>query len=62
MAEKTVRYGWVWIVFLAVTFTGAGLMFSESPDDDWLGLGLIVLPLIIMGALMALYYWKSRQI
>lgn len=58
--ERTLRYGWVWLVFLAITFTGAGLLFTERTSDDALGLALIALPLIIMSILMGLYYWKSR--
>lgn len=54
------RYGWIWLVFLAITFTGAALLFTEDTGDDALGITLILAPMVVLGGLMGLYYWKSR--
>lgn len=62
MAERTIRYSIVWLVFLAVTFTGAALLFSPNPDDDVLGIAVLLSPLVVFGAFMVFYYRKSRVI
>ena len=54
------RYGWIWLVFLAITFTGAALLFTEDTGDHALGITLILAPMVVLGGLMGLYYWKSR--
>ena len=62
MAERRLKHSLLWVGFLAFTFTGAGLLFTPDTGDDGLGLALILAPLLFLGALMALYYWKSRQV
>lgn len=62
MAELRLRYSIIWLVFLGVTFTGAALLFSPEESDDLLGVGLVLAPLLLFGALLSAYYWKSRRV
>jgi drug/metabolite transporter (DMT)-like permease len=60
MAERRMRFGWLWLAFLAITFTGAALLFSPKKSDDIWGILLIATPVLVLSVLMGLYYWKSR--
>lgn len=62
MADVKLRHGWLWLAFLAVTFTGAGLLFTPNESDDLAGLLILLSPLVVLGALMAAYYLKSRSL
>lgn len=61
MAERRIPYIWVWIVFLAMMFVGAGLMTSDDPGRVRAGIAILVLPIAAFSALLGLYYWKSRR-
>lgn len=58
--ERRIRYGWVWLLFLASLFVGAGMLLSPDGGTRALGLALLLLPLAGVGLLLAAYYLKSR--
>lgn len=60
MADVRIRYSWVWIVFIAVTLTGAGLMTSQDLVRVRIGIALLVAPWVLLSLLLAVYYINSR--
>lgn len=61
MAERVVRYGWVWVVFIAVMMLGSALVLSRRPALRALGLAVLLLPIAAFGLLQAVFYVRSRR-
>ncbi len=65
MAEQEKRnfpYVVAWIGFLASVIIGAGLLLSPSPTRQLIGFIMLFAPILIFGALMGLFYWRSRRL
>lgn len=65
MADRRLRYPLLWAAFVACMLLGAGLLLSPSVAVEWVGLGLLLLPLLLLGVLTGAYYalerWRARQ-
>jgi hypothetical protein len=59
--ERTIPYGWVWLLFLMFLFVGGGMVLGSNSGLRAVGLGLLLAPLAIFGALLMIYYLKSRE-
>ncbi len=60
VADVRIRYPWAWVALLALIVPGAGLMTSSDPVRVRIGIALILAPILITGAIMAIYYVRSR--
>lgn len=64
MADRRLRYPLLWALFLACMVAGAALLLSASGTVQWVGIALLVLPLLSLGLLTGAYYllerWKAR--
>ena len=58
--ERRVRYPLLWLVFVASMVAGAGLV-STGGAWRWLGLALLLGPLILLGVLTLAYYVVERR-
>lgn len=58
--ERRIRYGWVWLVFVAAMLVGAALVLNPRAGARALGLALILLPVLAFGVLQLAYYLKHR--
>jgi drug/metabolite transporter (DMT)-like permease len=61
MAERRIRYGWLWLVFVAALLAGAVLVSGADSSRRWFGLGLIVTPALVLGLLTLAYYFVERR-
>jgi len=59
--ERRFPYGLTWVVFLAALFVGGALVLSDDAGRRAWGLVLILAPVVVFGALMAVYYGLSRR-
>ncbi len=60
MAEHRLRYGIIWGLLLAFVFVAAALITSASPGRRWLGLAMLLAPLLAFGLVQVAFYLKSR--
>jgi len=61
VADKKIRYGWAWLLFLAATLVGAGMMLADRALLRNIGIILLAAPLLLLGGLSALYYVQSKR-
>ncbi|HLF16582.1 MAG TPA: hypothetical protein VI796_04025 [Candidatus Thermoplasmatota archaeon] len=61
MAERRIRYGWLWLLFLASLFGGAALLMNDDGRLRWLGIALLVSPLAGFLLLTLAYYRAERR-
>lgn len=54
------RYVWLWLVFIAAMFVGAALV-SQGGGLLWVGLLLLLGPLVALGILTIAYYLLERR-
>ncbi len=63
VADVRIRYGWLWLLFIAVMIVAAGLITSKDPTIVRVGLGLLVGPLVLTGLALAIFYalgwWRA---
>ncbi len=63
VADVRIRYGWLWIGFIAVMIVAAGLIISPDPTTRTIGLVLLVGPLALTGLALAVFYaltwWRA---
>ncbi len=63
MADVRIRYGWLWLLFIAVMIVAAGLITSKDQTTMFVGLGLLVGPLALTGLALAVFYaltwWRA---
>ncbi|MGB0651999.1 MAG: hypothetical protein ACPGQL_02265 [Thermoplasmatota archaeon] len=62
MADRRVSYWFWWLLLLGSLFTGAGLLLSPDAGRRWIGLGLLLLPLVVFGAVALAFYLKQRAV
>lgn len=64
MAEEKRNFPYIiaWILFLSSAAVGAGFLLSPDPGRQLLGFAFLFAPIVIFGALMALFYWRSRRL
>ena len=64
VAEETRNFPYIiaWILFLSSAAVGAGFLLSPEPRKQVLGFALLFAPIVIFGALMGLFYWRSRRL
>jgi hypothetical protein len=64
VADWRLRYPLLWLLFLACMAAGAALLLSPSATVQWLGVGLLLAPLVLLSLLTAAYYalerWRAR--
>jgi drug/metabolite transporter (DMT)-like permease len=61
VADRRIRYGWLWAVFVAVLLAGAVLISSAESSRRWFGLLLILTPAALLGLLTLAYYAIERR-
>lgn len=59
--KRNFPYIIAWALFLASLFFAAGLISNPDPQKQLWGYALLGAPLLCFGALMAVYYLKSRR-
>jgi hypothetical protein len=64
VADRRLRYPLLWLLFLACMVAGAALLLSGDGTAQAFGIGLLLLPLILLGLLTGAYYalerWRAR--
>ena len=60
VADRTIRYPLLWLVFVLVMVVGAG-MVSAGGSLFWLGLLMLACPLVALGLLAGVYYVRQRR-
>ncbi len=58
--ETRLRYPLIWIAFLTIICTGAGMLLSKDADTQTWGVVLIASPIAIFGILGGAYYLLER--
>lgn len=64
MADKDGRnfpYIISWVLFLTSAFVGAGFLLSPDAGRQLIGFAFLFAPIPIFGAVMGLFYWRSRR-
>ena len=59
--ERRVRYPLLWLLFIVAMIAGAALV-STSGWTMWLGLALLLGPLLALGVLTIAYYAVERRV
>ncbi len=59
--SRNFPYVIAWLVFIACIVVGAGLLLSPNPGRQVVGFVLLFAPIVGFGALMGLFYWRSRR-
>ena len=64
MADRRLRYPLLWGAFVLCMVVGAGLLLSQDTVVQWIGLAMLLLPLLLLGVLTGVYYalerWRAR--
>jgi disulfide bond formation protein DsbB len=55
----------LWAAFVGCMVVGAAMLLSSNVAVEWVGLGMLLLPLLLLGILTGVYYalerWRARQ-